>query len=238
MKKHFWIIIIVAAALVIIIGGFYLWRYYKNRQKVNNGPSTNQSSDSQTTPTSATSQTAPVPTIIYPIDNYSARLSKNSFGSYYFSQNSQKFDSTVCPGASEYTGYHTGDDLETIPAEQNIPIAVTSIATGTVRQVGRVSGYGGLAVIEYTLGDETYTAYFGHINLATTTLKVGSTVSIGEKIAELAPACSSANSNVRKHLHFSLHKGTGVDVEGYVNSKSALSAWIDPKALLSTLGAK
>lgn len=239
MKKYFWIIIIVAVAMIIIIvAGFFLWRYYRNRQKVNNTSSTNQSSDSQPVPAPATDQPVPVPTVVYPIDNYSARLTKNSFGSYYSSQNPHTFDSDVCSGATQFSGYHIADDLETTEIEQNIPVGVNSIAGGTVRQIGSVGGYGGLAVIEYTLGGNVYTAYFGHINLATSTLKVGDTISIGDKIAELAPACSTSNDNVRKHLHFALHKGAGVNVKGYVMSESALSAWVDPKILLNSLGAK
>jgi murein DD-endopeptidase MepM/ murein hydrolase activator NlpD len=128
--------------------------------------------------------------------------------------------------------------LETFPNELNIAVPVRSIAEGMVREVSPVSGYGGLIVIEYSLGGNTYTAYFGHINLATATVKAGDHVTAGEHIVDLGPQCSSTNGNVRKHLHFGLHKGSSIDVRGYVPDQSILSNWVDPKTLLASLGAQ
>jgi len=144
----------------------------------------------------------------------------------------------VCPNATYYPGYHTAVDLETTAAQANQSIPVFAIAAGTVGQVSAVSGYGGLIVVQYNLGGADYIAYYGHINLSTAKVKAGQSVTVGETLADLAPACSLANGNVRKHLHFGLYKGTGVDVRGYAPDKAALESWMNPVELLKSLGAE
>ena len=177
-----------------------------------------------------------VATVTYPIDQFSARLTGNFFGTYFPSGQGSNFDTQVCQNATYYVGYHTGDDLETFPSELSSVVSVVSIADGTVRQVGPVTGYGGLIVVDYILNNLSYTAYFGHVNLATATVKAGDHVVMGQKLVELGSQCSQTNGNVRKHLHFALHKGTAVDVRGYAPDQTTLANWVDPKTLFTSLG--
>lgn len=219
--------------LILIIGVIYLILKSNNTKK-----SSNQTSVKTTTSvTSATAAIAKTPEsrYDYPTDQYSKRLSKNPYGTFYPSSSPHTLDSDVCPGAIKYSGYHTGDDLETFVDEKNSAVSVHSIYNGTVLKAQNVSGYGGIIVILYNINGQDYTAYFGHIDLSTAQVKSGSYVNTGDKLAELAAACSGANDNVRKHLHFAIHRGSQIDYKGYVTTKSALGAWVDPKSFLENL---
>ena len=240
MKKYFWIIIVVLL-IAALVGGFFLWRYYKNRNLASQQtPSTAESTTGSTS--GASSNLAPsmalAPTLVYPIGSFASRATTNLFGTYYPTGGSSDPDRLVCPNATYYPGYHNAVDLETTSGESIQDIPVFAIAAGTVRQVSAVSGYGGLIVVQYNLGGADYTAYYGHINLSTAKVKAGQSVKVGETLADLGPACSQANGDVRKHLHFGLHKGTTVDVRGYVPDKTALESWINPTELLKSLGAE
>ena len=136
---------------------------------------------------------------------------------------------------ADFTGYHIGDDLEILPRELNIDVPVYSIADGVVREAQHVNGYGGLIVIEYNLSGQVVTAYYGHINLASTQVKAGDHVKAGQKIANLGAACSSQADGERKQLHFAIHQGTGIDVRGYVAAQSELRAWLNPSDILQQL---
>ncbi len=137
----------------------------------------------------------------------------------------------ICKSGKSMAGYHTGADFEVTKEEINADVPVYSISDGKVRQAGFVNGYGGLLIAEYNITGQTYTVYYGHIDLTKVNVKNGSTLKKGQKIAELAPACSSKNGNTRKHLHFGVHKGSAIDVKGYATDKAQLSNWIDPKTL-------
>lgn len=244
MKKY--IIFIVAIILIVALayGGYYYIKRRNNRNQ--NTPLTSSQSSTAPDQSSSTTQPAmstppaetPAPTLVYPLPNFASRITKNTFGQYFPAGGTTNPDREVCPNATYYTGYHTADDLETFSNETGVAVPVKSIAVGTVKEVRAVSGYGGLIVIEYNLGGNIYTAYFGHINLEAATVKAGDHVAAGEHIVDLGPQCSSANGNVRKHLHFGLHKGSAIDVRGYVPSQSVLSSWADPKVLLTNLGAQ
>lgn len=193
---------------------------------------------SNTSPAQSITTPTPAPSVVFPIDQFTTRATDNLFGTYYPSGQSSNFDTKVCKNATYYAGYHTATDLETFSSEANVAVPVFAVANGTVREVGPVSGYGGLIVIDVTLGGAGYTALYGHIDLATTTVKAGDTVTAGQHIANLGAACSSANGNVRKHLHFGLHKGSTVDVKGYVPNQNDLSAWANPQTVFADLGLK
>lgn len=227
--------------IAVLAGGFFAWRYYQNKKAVNqktpDAVAIQSNPSVPVTPTPA-AVSSPAPTLVYPMTDFVARASTNLFGTYYAPSGSSHPDRTVCPNATYYPGYHAAIDLETTAAEANQKIPVFAIASGTVKQVSAVTGYGGLIIIQYNLGGADYTAYYGHIDLSTVKTKKGEPVTVGETLASLGDACSTSNGNVRKHLHFGLHKGTSVVVSGYVASKSELSNWADPKELLSSLGAK
>lgn len=173
----------------------------------------------------------PAPTnFAYPISNYQNRLTLRHFGQLL----TAKDQGTVSCGAA-FTGYHTGDDLETTAAEANLTIPVYSILNGKILEVSHVQGYGGLIVASYTINNQPVTAYYGHISLESALVKPGDLVSLGEKIADLGSACSNQTDGERKHLHFAIHQGKTIDVRGYVPTSGELSSWLPPAATLSLL---
>lgn len=226
MKKYIIFIIAFAVIIAALIDSYFL--FYQNKQ-----PNSNPNSQNLTT----TPASVPSPTLVYPITQFSDRITANDFGQYWPTGGSTNPDIMVCAKATYYVGFHTANDLETFASEQNTPVPVYAIAAGTVQEAGPVSGYGGLTVLKSTINGQVYTVYYGHIDLSTKKVSAGDSVSAGQKIAELGPACSSANGDVRKHLHFGMHLGDSIDVHGYVQNKSDLSAWINPKKLLSSLQA-
>lgn len=178
---------------------------------------------------------APKPNVIYPMSSFKDREIVNPFGRYFAPGTSSHPDLDVCSNAVAYTGYHTALDIEALPDETSKSVPILSIASGIVRRATTASGYGGLVVIQYALNGQTYTAYYGHLNINSINLKENAKVNLGDKIGELGPACSSANGVTRKHLHFGLHKGTEIDIRGYVPSQNVLNNWADPASLLKTL---
>ncbi len=175
---------------------------------------------------------APSAAYYYPISDYTGRLKIRWYGKYLTAENISEV-----PCGRVFIGYHTGDDLETTPAEANRQIPVYSIGNGKILQVGHVDGYGGLIVGEYNLAGEQTTVYYGHINLRSALVRPGDLVSPGQKLADLGAACSAQTDGERKHLHFAIHKGPGIDVRGYVPTAGELSSWLNPSAELKTLDA-
>lgn len=172
--------------------------------------------------------------VVQPIDRFNERITLNAFGNQpsKMELDESQYTDLVCKEGKYYPGYHTAVDLETFPEERNTPVAVVSIADGIVRQVSFINGYGGLIVAEYNIGGNTYTAYYGHVDLNTAKVKSGSKLTAGQKIAELGPHCSGSNGNTRKHLHFGMHKGKAIVVSGYVDARGDLANWTDPRTII------
>lgn len=250
MKKYIYIGSL-AVLVVLIVGGYFYFTDFKHpeqlkeaatdvAEKVENkteAPDPVVSSE----PQNPTLAPAPAPKtevnkakIVPPMDNFTGRITLNAFGNQpsKMKLDEKDYSDYICSGSSHYGGYHTAVDLEVTPGERNTAVPVYSIAAGVVRQASHVNGYGGLVVVEYTIDGNVYTAYYGHVDLGAVKVKAGSRVSAGQKLAELAPACSSANGNTRKHLHFGMHKGKNVVVAGYVNTKAELGNWIDPRTII------
>lgn len=168
----------------------------------------------------------------YPISDYDERLKIRKFGT------------RVVPGdevslacGQPFDGYHTGDDLEILPGEENAAIPVRAITDGVVERVGEVSGYGGLVIISHDLQDKKATAYYGHLSLSSIPHKKGDSISGGEVIGNLGKGCSEETDFERKHLHFDIYSDSGIDLRGYTDNKNELSLWLDPKTLLMELSA-
>lgn len=177
-------------------------------------------------PTLPPSPTPLVTEFVPPISNYASRLTVRKFGQLVTPADAK----TLVCGAT-FTGYHTGDDLETTPSEQNQPIPVSSVADGKIISVSWVKGYGGLIVAQYP----DFTAYYGHIDLSSTTLKSGDKITRGEFLANLGRGCSSQTDGERKHLHFALHRGLSTDLRGYVSAQNQLLNWLDPSTIIKQL---
>ncbi|MCL4397746.1 M23 family metallopeptidase [Patescibacteria group bacterium] len=163
----------------------------------------------------------------YPISKFDQRISVKSFGQYVTPADAQKL-----PCGAPFTGYHTGDDLEVFPNELEIPVPVYAISDGKIVYAGTVSGYGGVVIERTNIDSQEVTALYGHININSLSVNKGSAVSAGQKLAVLGNACSSQTDYERKHLHFAIHKGAGINFRGYVNSPAELSAWFNPAEVL------
>jgi len=167
---------------------------------------------------------------IYPMDKYDERVKIRWYGKYVDSSDRQNI-----PCGETFIGYHTGDDLEVFPEEIEKDVPVKAIAAGKVRMVSTVNGYGGLMVIEYDLEGQVATVYYGHIGIGTAKFAVNDEVNTGDEIALLGKTCSTQTDGERKHLHFSIHKGSELNVRGYVSSQNQLAGWLNPKETLSEL---
>ncbi len=160
--------------------------------------------------------------ILYPpVSDAKSRITKKPFGIFVMPQNSP-----VQP--EKFTGYHTGTDFETTPAEANQEIPVFAACSGNIRVKEFVSGYGGVIVQDCHIQNQTVTVLYGHIDITKSFAPaVGQNVAAGTKLAILAPARSHFTDGERKHLHLGIHKGSQIDFRGYVQNKAELSGWLN-----------
>lgn len=168
----------------------------------------------------------------FPLTDYFSRISVKKFGQLV--KSSDQFPVTC---GRPFSGFHNADDLEVTDTELNSSTPVHAVAKGKILQANRVAGYGGLLVQSAVLNSDPYTIYYGHLDPDSFTKKVGNTVSAGEVIGNLGQGCSDQTDGERKHLHFAVRMGAGVDVRGYVPSVNILSYWVNPGELLKSLGA-
>lgn len=165
------------------------------------------------------------PPFLAPIEGASGRVTKKPFGLYVTPK-----DSPVSP--ERFSGYHTGADFETTPAEQAIDVPIRAACDGTLALKEYASGYGGVAVERCTLGAEAVTVIYGHLRLSSVQAKTGQALRAGEAFAMLGTGFSRETDGERKHLHFGVHRGQAIVIKGYVTAKSALGGWLDPLSLI------
>jgi murein DD-endopeptidase MepM/ murein hydrolase activator NlpD len=127
-----------------------------------------------------------------------------------------------------FRGYHTGADFETFPDEADMDVPVRAICTGELLVKRMVSGYGGVAVQGCTLDAQAVTVVYGHLRLSSIGASVGDALQAGDTLGVLGTGYSEETDGERKHLHLGIHRGTAVDILGYVDSEQALGQWIDP----------
>ena len=162
---------------------------------------------------------------IDPLPNALSRITKKPFGIYITPKTSP-----VQP--EQFKGYHTGADLEINPDELIIDIEVKALCDGNFLMAKVASGYGGVAVQNCVLDGQAVTVVYGHIRFESVTAKVGTVLKSGDLIAYLGNAYSSETDGERKHLHLAIHKGTSINILGYVQSKTELIGWLDPAKYL------
>lgn len=176
------------------------------------------------TPTSTFTTATAKPTdsfaVVLPIDRAAERVTKKSFGTFVTPQNSP-----VQP--ERFHGYHTGTDFETFPDEADKPVTILAICAGKIIKKSWVSGYGGMLVQSCELGIKPVTIIYGHLNLASIKIKLNETFEAGTELGQLGKGYSTETDGERKHLHLSIHRGTNIDIRGYVQNKSELSQWIN-----------
>ncbi len=146
------------------------------------------------------------------------RITKKSFGMYITPEKSP-----VSP--EKFSGFHTGVDFE---APEDGDVSVRAACSGEIVYKQTVSGYGGVLIQRCDVARELVTALYGHIRLSSVTKKVGDSLTAGEEFAVLGKRFSSETDGERPHLHFGIHKGSAVELKGYVSSEPALQHWIKP----------
>lgn len=192
-----------------------------NQAPVNSNISTNKN----TNVAAAVNQVAPVSELVFPLDRPAERISKKPFGIHITPKTSP-----VQP--ERFTGYHTGADFEIFPGEENSAVPVRAFCTGTVAYKQWVSGYGGVFIQRCTVDNQTVTVLYGHLKLSSITASVGDSLKAGDRIGELGQANSHDTDGERRHLHFSIHTGSTINVKGYVSRQSDLSGWLNPQNYL------
>ena len=163
--------------------------------------------------------------IFEPISQALSRISKKPFGLKVSPQ-----DSPVSP--EKFSGYHTGVDFETNTAEQNIDVSIYAICSGKLLLKKYATGYGGLAVQACQINGEDFTVIYGHLRLSSIGAKVGGELEAGERLGVLGTGFSTETDGERKHLHLGLHRGSGINILGYVKNSADLGTWLDIATLL------
>jgi len=152
------------------------------------------------------------------------RVTKKPFGIFITPEGSP-----VSP--ERFRGYHTGADFEVFDGEDEKSIELPALCDGTVIYANRVSGYGGVLIQTCDINGETVTVLYGHISVASVELEKGDRVEKGDTIGVLGKGFSGETDGERPHLHLSIHKGTDIELKGYVQSEEELNAWMDPMTL-------
>jgi murein DD-endopeptidase MepM/ murein hydrolase activator NlpD len=159
--------------------------------------------------------------LVEPIPNFSKRISKKPFGIHSTPKNSP-----VQP--EHFTGYHTGVDAEILPDELEKNFFVKTVADGDVVSVRQTAGYGGLVVLQHSIGGKTLYGIYGHLRLSSILIKSKEHMKAGDVIGVLGDTLSEETGGERKHLHFGLYQGDVPDIRGYVQNKEELKNWINP----------
>jgi len=183
-------------------------------------PNTQNSSDNQNT-----SNGQNISGFQPPLDRAAERVTKKPFGIFITPQTSP-----VQP--ERFRGYHTGTDFEIFPEELNLDIQVHAICSGKIAVKRFASGYGGVLVQDCLLNNQPITVVYGHLKIASIAKSTGDNLNAGETIGILGKASSSETDGERKHLHLGIHKGSAVNILGYVQSQAELSGWIDACTLV------
>ncbi|MEI8343697.1 MAG: peptidoglycan DD-metalloendopeptidase family protein [Candidatus Moraniibacteriota bacterium] len=155
-----------------------------------------------------------------PIVNALSRITKKPFGIFITPKTSP-----VQP--ERFQGYHTGSDLETTLDEQNRDVPVAVLCDGKLLEKKIASGYVGVAIESCLLEGQNVTVVYGHLRLSSIIAKVGNQLKSGEFLGNLGQGFSSETDGERKHLHLAIHKGSSINILGYVQSKAQLSEWLD-----------
>ena len=127
-----------------------------------------------------------------------------------------------------FQGYHTGADFEIFPEELNVDVPIYAVCDGKLILKEYASGYGGVAVESCQLNNQSITVIYGHLNLGSIKLVSNSSLKTADFIGILGADKSAQTNGERKHLHLGFHKGSAVNILGYVQNKTELSGWIDP----------
>jgi len=216
----FVIIAAIGAALILYYSGVFK----KSAQPAQNQNAAQNTNPGQEQPATSISPGTPANNVASvfspPIDNWQQRVTKKPFGIYITPQNSP-----VQP--EKFKGYHTGVDFETFAEEQNIDVPIYAVCDGKLLTKRTATGYGGIAVLACKLDNQDVTIIYGHLRLTSISVNVGDLLKAGDKLAVLGTGFSVETDGERKHLHLGIHKGTAINILGYVQNQADLTSWID-----------
>jgi hypothetical protein len=220
------IVITLGAIVLVAIAVFFVGSWSVKKQDPQASSSTSSSTIPSTQTTTASTSTSPSAAVLKPpLSNALARITKKTFGMYVTPKNSP-----VSP--EKFSGYHTGVDFETTPDEQNVDVPISAVCTGPLVLKKWATGYGGVAVQLCKLQNQDVTIIYGHLNISTVAPVVGQTLQAGDRLGMLGKGYSTETDGERKHLHLGIHKGTAINILGYVQKQSDLNNWIDAEKLL------
>ncbi len=161
------------------------------------------------------------PELSMPVSGGLIRVTKKPFG--------LKVSPEDSPVSNDiFSGYHTGIDFETTSSEQDKDVAFMAACNGKVILKTWAKGYGGLLVQACQLAGQDVNVIYGHVKLDSITAKVGDVLAAGDEIGYLGQGNTAETDGRRKHLHFDIHRGTDLNIRGYVSSPDDLANWIDP----------
>jgi hypothetical protein len=109
-----------------------------------------------------------------------------------------------------------------------VDVAVRAVCSGKLLRKEYATGYGGVAVESCEINNQIITVIYGHLKLASIKANTGDDLRVGDTLGVLGTAFSAETNGERKHLHLGIHKGSSINILGYVQNKADLSEWIDP----------
>jgi murein DD-endopeptidase MepM/ murein hydrolase activator NlpD len=177
------------------------------------------------TPQQPNEASEPQTKFISPISKASERVTKKPFGIKISPQNSP-----VKP--ERFSGYHNAVDYEILPGEENADVTISAVCDGKLVVKRTATGYGGVMVQSCTLDGNPVTIIYGHMRLASISKKVGDTITKGEALGVLGSGYSKETDGERKHLHLGIHRGSSINIAGYVQTEAALKDWIDIRTIV------
>lgn len=171
--------------------------------------------------------------LVEPIDHSLSRATPLHFGLYV---TPDPATNPINP-PERFEGYHAALDYEVSADELEADVPVYAICPGKVLYSGFAEGYGGLLVHRCRIDGQDVTIIYGHLTVEGLPA-VKSNVKLGQTIGVLAPAHSTDSDGNRKHLHLGIHKGTELDIRGYVMNEQDLAEFLDPAEVLPTISLK
>ncbi len=212
---------------IVIMAGLFLWSHFHHAPAASRMPVFSEQNTQKNMDIPVNSNANILPSakttsgFTPPLSHAAERVTKKPFGKFITPQ-----DSPVQP--ERFRGYHTGADFEIFPAELNAVVPVQAICDGKLLLKESATGYGGVAVESCLLNGAPITVVYGHLKLASISAKAGDKLSAGDALGILGADKSVETDGERKHLHLGIHSGAKANILGYVQSKAALSDWIDP----------
>lgn len=156
----------------------------------------------------------------WPISNALKRVTKKTFG--------MEIHPETSPVPNDrFHGFHVGVDFEILPGEENVDVPIFAICDGPLLIKQFAGGYGGYALQACKIDGQDVRVLYGHMDLKNIEPDPQTMLNRGDKIGILGEGETPETDGVRKHLHLGIHKGTEIDIRGYVRDTNDINKWID-----------